>query len=213
MRYSPSKRSTPSQGRRRAGRVQMHVVAHGLEVAAAAAIHHQRLVAPAEQTAKDFVPPVEPRRVRPQEPLHPRHQVGLRPLHSKVEVIGHQAEGMDLPAGLATRLVQGGEETLAILVAAEDVFTPVAPVHQVIDGAGVLHSELAGHGRDSGAAAAPVNGIVPSPHAASCSVRPLAERAAGGADHKNLPVFQPNAALTLVGQAGSQLQHVQFGHP
>jgi hypothetical protein len=68
-------------------------------------------------------------------------------------VIGHQAEGQHLPAGLATRLVQGGKETLAVLVVTEDVYAPVAPVQHVIDRAGVLHSKLAGHGRDSAGAA------------------------------------------------------------
>ena len=51
----------PQQFRPR--RIQVHILAHRAEVARRCRIHHQRLVAPAEQMTEQLVPPVEPRRV------------------------------------------------------------------------------------------------------------------------------------------------------
>src|ERR1043166_276580 len=47
----------------RAHRIQMHVITDRLQIARAAAIHHQRLVASTEQMAKQFMTPVEARGV------------------------------------------------------------------------------------------------------------------------------------------------------
>ena len=58
-----------------------------------------------------------------------------------------KAEGVNLPAGLFTRLAEGFEEALPVLVVEEDGFPAVAAVHDVVDGAGVLDSEFAGHER------------------------------------------------------------------
>jgi hypothetical protein len=50
------------------------------------------------------------------------------------------------------------EEVLAIRVVAKVVFASVTPIHHVINGTGILYSELA---RDSGGVAAPVNTTLP----------------------------------------------------
>ena len=70
----------------------MHVVAHSLKVAVAAAIDDEGFVAPAKKVAKVPVPAVEPASVGPQQPLHAGDQVGLRRLDDQMKVIGHQAE-------------------------------------------------------------------------------------------------------------------------
>ncbi len=57
-------------------RIQMHVIAHRLQIAVARAVHDQRLVAPAEQVAEQLVPPVEAAGVSAQKPFHPGDQIG-----------------------------------------------------------------------------------------------------------------------------------------
>ncbi len=54
---------------------------------------------------------------------------------------------MDLPAGLGARLPQGLQETLPIRVVLENGFTAVTAIHDVIDRAGILDSEFAGHAK------------------------------------------------------------------
>ena len=49
---------------------------------------------------------------------------------------------MDLPFGLATGLGEGGEETFAVRVVAED-FLAAIPIDDVIDRTGIFESPLA----------------------------------------------------------------------
>ena len=50
----------------RPGRVQVDVIAHGLEIPITAAIHDQGFIATAEKMAKELMPTIEPPRVGPQ---------------------------------------------------------------------------------------------------------------------------------------------------
>ena len=49
------------------------------------------------------MPAIEPSGVGAEEPFHARHQRGLGRLDDQMEVIGHQAVGMNLPFGLSAR--------------------------------------------------------------------------------------------------------------
>ena len=60
-------------------------------------------------------------------------------------MIRHQAIRMQLPLSFATSLGQGLEEAFPIGVILEDGFTAVTPIHQMVNGAWILDSELAGH--------------------------------------------------------------------
>ena len=123
----------------------MHVIADRLEIAAAAAIDNERLVAAAKEVAKLLVPAVEATGVGPQQPFHADNQIRLRRLNHQVKVIGHQAEAMYLPAGLVTALTQRLQKPLPVLIILEDSLTAVATVHDVIDGTRIFHSQLARH--------------------------------------------------------------------
>ena len=125
----------------------MHVIAHRLQVSGARSIHHQRLVASAEQVPEEFVPTVEAGRVRAQEPLHARNQVGLRRLHHQMKMIRHEHVGVDLPPGLGASISQRLDEPLPILVILENSFPPIPAVHDVINRLRILHSQFASHGR------------------------------------------------------------------
>ena len=65
-----------------------------------------------------------------------------------MEVVGHQAAGMNLSCGFLTRLGQGFEKVLPIHVIQKDVFAAVATAHHMINGIGIFDSDLARHFRD-----------------------------------------------------------------
>ena len=111
----------------------MYVIADGLEITVAAAVHDERLVAPAEQVPEQFVPPVEARGVSAEEPLHARDQIGLGRFHDQMKMIVHETIGMHLPVGLGARLRQRLQEQLLILLRLEDRLAAVPPVEEVID--------------------------------------------------------------------------------
>ena len=52
-------------------------------------------------------------------------------------MVGHQAIGVHLPAGLLARKAE------AVMVVLENVVAPIATIHQVIDGARILDSKFA----------------------------------------------------------------------
>jgi hypothetical protein len=127
-------------------RIQMHVVAHGLQIAVATTVHHQRLVASAKHVPEELMPRIQADRVSAQQPGHAGNKVGLGGFHHQVKVIGHEAIGMNLKTGLLARLGQGLEEILAIHIVQENVVPAVTPAHDMVNGARVLNSELARHG-------------------------------------------------------------------
>lgn len=123
----------------------MHIIAHAVQIAIAAALNDERLVAAAEQVAEELVPAIEPAGVGPQKPFHARHQIGLGRLDDQMKMIGHQTIRMDLPAGLVTGFGEALKEAQSILVVVEDGFAAVAAVHEVVQRSGVLQSQLSGH--------------------------------------------------------------------
>ena len=95
--------------------------------------------------AKELVPAIEPPRVGAQEPFHAGDQVGLGRLDHQMKMVGHQAPGLEVPAGLLTGLAQGLQEEFAVLIVLEDRLAPVAPIHDMVDRTRILNSQLSGH--------------------------------------------------------------------
>src|SRR5215471_20657767 len=62
-----------------------------------------------------------------------------------MEMIVHEAEGMDLPAGFGARLPEGGEEAVAVFVIEEDGLPPIPAIQDMVDGALVFDAQFAGH--------------------------------------------------------------------
>ncbi len=60
-------------------------------------------------------------------------------------MILHEAIGVDLPIRLGASLAQSEKESLLIAVIAEDRLAAVAPVHHMIDCAGIFDAQRAGH--------------------------------------------------------------------
>ena len=82
-----------------------------------------------------------------EEPAHALHKVRIGGFHDQVEMIFHQAVGVHLPAGFLAGLSQRFEEILSIHIIYENVLAPVAPIHDVVNRAGILDSHRAWHGR------------------------------------------------------------------
>jgi hypothetical protein len=95
--------------------------------------------------AEELVTPVEATRVSAQQPLHPGDQIGLRRLDDQMKMIRHEDIGVNLPARLCANLAQRLNEAPAIRIIHEDPFAPVTTIHDVINRASILDSQLAGH--------------------------------------------------------------------
>ena len=63
-----------------------------------------------------------------------------------MKMIRHQAIRMDLPTRLGARLPERFQKALPIRVIFENGFAAVAAIHDVVNRAWILDSELAGHG-------------------------------------------------------------------
>ena len=129
----------------RSRRIQVDVIAHALEITAARSVHDQRLAAPGEQVAEELVTSIEATRVSAQQPFHPGDQIGLRRLDHPMKMMRHEDIGVNLPTRLGASLAQRLNEALAIRVIHEDQFAPVTAIHDVINRASILDSQLAGH--------------------------------------------------------------------
>jgi hypothetical protein len=104
------------------------------------------LVAAAKEVAKLLVAAVEAAGVGGQKPLHAGGEVGLRGFDYQMKMVGHEAKGVDLPAGLGAGLPKGFQEERAVLVGFENGLVAVAAIHDVVDGVRVLEAEFSGHG-------------------------------------------------------------------
>ncbi len=90
--------------------------------------------------AKQPVPAVEPSVVGAQKPLHARDQVRFGRFDHRVEMVAHQAPGMDLPIRFLARLAKGVEERLAIRVTAKNILGAVAAAHHMVNRADKLET-------------------------------------------------------------------------
>src|SRR5207249_6911673 len=125
----------------------MDIVAHRLEITIAAAIHKQCLVSSAEEVPEKLVPPVVARGVSAQEPFHSCYQISLGGLDDQVEMISHQAPGMDLPISFGAGLAEGLQKQLPVFIASKNVLAVIAAVHHMINRAFILDSEFSCHRR------------------------------------------------------------------
>jgi hypothetical protein len=68
-----------------------------------------------------------------------------------MEVIAHEAIGVNQPIGLQASLVEGAEEQLVIHIVAEDGFASIPSIHDVVNRSGVFEAQLASHKSERGA--------------------------------------------------------------
>ena len=87
---------------------------------------------------------VEATGVGAQQPFHAGDEIGLGCLDDEMKMVRHEAAGMDLPTGLDAGFGEGVKEPLAIGVVAENEFTPVDAVQDVVNRTGILNAKFAG---------------------------------------------------------------------
>ena len=89
--------------------------------------------------------------------MHPSDPIGLRRLDHPIKMTRPEDRGVNLPARLGANLPQRLDEALAIRSIPEDPFAPVTAIHDVINRASRLDSQLAGHPGRLALAASPIN--------------------------------------------------------
>ncbi len=83
--------------------------------------------------------------------------MGLRRLDHPMKMIRTEDIGVNLPVRLGADLAQRLDEALAIRSIPEDPFVPVTAIHEVINRASLLDSQLAGPAGRGALAASPIN--------------------------------------------------------
>jgi hypothetical protein len=92
--------------------------------------------------AEKPVAAIEASGIGPQEPLHAWDEVCLGRFHNQVEMIAHQAPGVNLPVGFGTGLPQRIQKQLPVFVAAENVFAVIPSAHDVVGCSRILESQF-----------------------------------------------------------------------
>jgi len=128
-----------------ANRIEMHIIADRLQIAAPFALHHQSLVTAAKDMPRRFMAAIQPNRVGAQQPMHAIGQIRMRGFDHQVKMIAHQTIGMHLPIGLLARLGQCLEEILPVHIVHIDVLAPIPTAHHMVDGSRKIDSQLARH--------------------------------------------------------------------
>src|SRR3954465_3173961 len=123
----------------------MDIITDRSQVTGSAGIYDNSLVAPTEQMAKEHMPAVVPGCVGAEEPFHTRDEVALRSFQDQMKMVGHEAKGVHLESRLLRRFAECFEEELPISNVSDDSLTMIAPAHDVIDSARILHTEFASH--------------------------------------------------------------------
>jgi hypothetical protein len=93
------------------------------------------------------MPPVEALGIGAQQPFHSKRQIGLRSFDDQVKMVGHEAVGVNLPAGLLTSLSQSAKELGSILVVVKNVLPMIAAANDMIARTFILDAKWARHDR------------------------------------------------------------------
>ncbi len=66
-------------------------------------------------------------------------------IDGRLKMIDHETKGMNQPIGSLASLAERLQKHFSILVVAKDWLAPVAAIHDMINGSGILHAKLSGH--------------------------------------------------------------------
>lgn len=126
--------------------------ADGIEVDVAAdgpvvglVLDHLGLVTPLEDVAGPSPTSGEMEGVAGEERLHATREVGPWRPQENVEVVGHEDEGEDHPAGPDDDSLEVIEDAAAVVIVVNDVLACVSARHDVVDGVFVFDAESSWH--------------------------------------------------------------------
>jgi hypothetical protein len=134
-------------GRKQTGAdgIEVDVIAHGFQVARGISVHEQRFVTAAENVTEELMPMVEANGIGAQQPAHAFNEVRLGGFCHEMEMVSHQATGVQLPSSFMTGLRKRLDEVLPVHIIEEYILATIAPAHEVVNRSGILNSRLAGH--------------------------------------------------------------------
>jgi hypothetical protein len=123
----------------------VHVIANSFEVAGAGGIDRDGFVTSAEKVAGEFVAAVETAGICAEQPLHAGNEIGFGSFDNEVEMVWHEAIGVDLPGSFFAGGGESFDEGVAVVVVEENGFAAISTIEDVVDGAGVFDAKGAGH--------------------------------------------------------------------
>src|SRR5690349_5596078 len=92
--------------------------------------------------AEQLVAAIEASSISSQQPLHAEAQIGPGGLDNEMEMVAHEAVGMDLPASSFTAFAQGLEEQLPIFAIVKNMLQTIPAIHQVINRVRVFDAQF-----------------------------------------------------------------------
>lgn len=113
----------------------------------AVGIDEQRLVAALEQVAGSPVFAIDELGVAKSDILHNAGEGHVPHLDGQMDMVRHEAEGMDAIPETLNAFLDQQEKPRAVTVIEEDVLAAIAAKDDVINGAGIMKSRFAWHGR------------------------------------------------------------------
>lgn len=108
-------------------------------------IDEQRLVTPLEYMAGTGLAVIDPLRVTLGDVLHDAGKRDCADLYHQMDVVGHQAEGVDTAVEFFHRPLQEERQPQPVAVIEEYLVTGVTAQDDVIDGAGIMDAGFTCH--------------------------------------------------------------------
>jgi len=113
-------------------------------------IDQKRLEPPLEKMSGALLAPIEILRVAKGKVLDDFRQGNLRDLHGKMDMIVHEAVGVNTVLVALDSRLKKQQESGAIRAVGKDGVATVTAQHHVVKGAGIVDARFAGHGERIG---------------------------------------------------------------
>ena len=107
-------------------------------------LHEQALIPALEDMSPLVLVPIETRAEGRKQPAHPVHQISRRRFQRQMEMVAHDDEGMEHPAGFLTGFEEASLEYRFRLLRPKDVPTVIPAADHMIDRPRKLQSHSAG---------------------------------------------------------------------
>jgi len=105
-----------------------------------------RLVSTLKEVPLCVCAPVEPLGVTKGEVLHDAGQGNLANLQGKVDMIGHQAEGMHPKTKALNAFLYQKKKTVTVFIFCENICATIATQHDMIECARIMNAGFTSHG-------------------------------------------------------------------
>lgn len=111
-------------------------------------INHDRLVPPLKKRARAILAAIDPAGVSKSDILHQSGEGDVSNLNSEMNVIGHQAKGMNATTESLDNFCKSRIKVVTIVLGKEEVLVGFSSQDNVIESTGVVYSGLTCHAVD-----------------------------------------------------------------